>query len=579
MRNARSFAAGLAAAMSLLEGCGGQSADGPTGPVQPVPVQPVPAQPVPVATVTVSGLVPLKVGETVQLSAVPHDASGNVLSGRTVSWNSTVPSVASVSEAGLVAGVSPGAAIITATIEGKSASGSISIRSPAGIATLSLGYSRLTMALREVLTLESTARDSSGSIMVGVVPTWSSSDPAVLAVQSDGSLLAKATGSATISASIDGVTASATVAVISFASIFALANDVCALTSAGVMYCAGQQFGPRGRLVAADFRWTQVAENVNDGGTHTCGVTTQAKVMCWGSNVYGELGVGDLVKRDQPVVVQIPESATHVSAGIGHTCALTVSGNAYCWGDNSFGQLGDESTRSSSVPVRAATNEKFSGIAAAGNHTCGLTGGGSILCWGENGVGQLGRGTWSTTDAFPTPAPVKSGVRFTSISSYTSHPCALAGGAAYCWGGNTVFQTGQSTPEQCYSEHPCVTVPGAVSGGLTFDVVTSSDFGACGLTHSGAVYCWGMDAQSMLGSASVPACPVTGATGGCTSTPLAGPIGFKTLTGGLRNYCGIRSDGGAYCWGGNRFGQLGVASPDQTSIPLPFTIDPGVTPP
>jgi Alpha-tubulin suppressor and related RCC1 domain-containing proteins len=198
---------------------------------------------------------------------------------------------------------------------------------------------------------------------------------------------------------------------------------------------------------------------------------------------------------------------------------------------------------------------------------------------GRKQRGQIGRGTWSTTDASPIPTPVKSNLQFKTISTYTAHPCAVAmSGAAYCWGGNTVFQTGQATPEVCYSQHPCVTAPGRVSGGLTFDMVVSSDFGACGLAPDGGAHCWGMDTQSMLGATSVPVCPVEGATN-CTSTPLPGPVGFKTITGGSRNYCGLRFDGGAYCWGGNRSGQLGVASTDQTAIPLVFTIDPGVTPP
>src|SRR4029079_5875683 len=103
--------------------------------------------------------------------------------------------------------------------------------------------------------------------------------------------------------------------------------------------------------------------------------------------------------------------------------------------------------------------------------------------------------------------------------------------------------------------------------------------GACGLA-SGSVFCWGMDVQSTLGTTQpVPPCNVDGEVRRCTSTPLAGPTGFKTLNGSERNYCGIRNDGGAYCWGGNKRGQLGIPSLEETAIAAVFAVDSTVIPP
>jgi uncharacterized protein YjdB len=85
----------------------------------------------PVASVTVSvASSTIGVGKTTQATATTRGAGGNVLVGRLVTWSSDNTGVATVSTAGLVTGVAPGAANITATSEGKSGSTGISVLAP-----------------------------------------------------------------------------------------------------------------------------------------------------------------------------------------------------------------------------------------------------------------------------------------------------------------------------------------------------------------------------------------------------------------------------------------------------------------
>ena len=89
--------------------------------------------PVPVASVTVSPASgSVAVGQTLQLTAVPKDANGNALTGRTVTWASAAPSVATVSGSGLVTGVAAGSASITATSEGRTGSAAITVTTAGG---------------------------------------------------------------------------------------------------------------------------------------------------------------------------------------------------------------------------------------------------------------------------------------------------------------------------------------------------------------------------------------------------------------------------------------------------------------
>jgi alpha-tubulin suppressor-like RCC1 family protein len=74
---------------------------------------------------------------------------------------------------------------------------------------------------------------------------------------------------------------------------------------------------------------------------HTCALTRDGAVLCWGSNDNGQLGNGTIVAADAPVLVsEIDKGATAVAAGNHHTCALVVGG-VQCWGWNGLRQLGD----------------------------------------------------------------------------------------------------------------------------------------------------------------------------------------------------------------------------------------------
>ena len=84
-----------------------------------------------VASVTVSPPSPsLQIGQTVQLTATPRDASGAPLGGRVVTWSSSDSGVARVSATGLVTGRATGSTTITATSEGKSGTATITVTAP-----------------------------------------------------------------------------------------------------------------------------------------------------------------------------------------------------------------------------------------------------------------------------------------------------------------------------------------------------------------------------------------------------------------------------------------------------------------
>jgi uncharacterized protein YjdB len=168
--------------------------------------------PAPVASVRLSTAnQALYVGDAVRLTAEPLDGAGNVLA-RPVTWTTSNESVASVSADGLVSAIAPGGAIVTATSEGRSAVASITV-SPVAVARINVWPDNNNVVVGQTTQLTADLRDAAGALLTGRVIAWSSSNALVATVTSQGVVTAVAPGSATISASVDGLSASVSVVV------------------------------------------------------------------------------------------------------------------------------------------------------------------------------------------------------------------------------------------------------------------------------------------------------------------------------------------------------------------------------
>jgi alpha-tubulin suppressor-like RCC1 family protein len=89
---------------------------------------------------------------------------------------------------------------------------------------------------------------------------------------------------------------------------------------------------------------------------------------------------------------------TQVGAGADHSCAVTEDGALYCWGWNSTGEVGvepvagEEATPPTEVP-RVADGCEWAKVSAGQQVTCAITEPGALFCWGANDAGQLGDDT------------------------------------------------------------------------------------------------------------------------------------------------------------------------------------------
>ena len=169
--------------------------------------------PIPVAKVEITPSTPnVTVGETVQLNVSVQGPNNQELTGRTVTWSSGAPSVASVSPTGVVSGLAPGTAIIFANVEGVLGSATVTVKQvPVGSVVVS--PQTASVPVGGAVQLSASVRDASGAELQGRLVGWTSSDETIAVVSSEGRVSGIKIGTATITASSEGKSGTATVTV------------------------------------------------------------------------------------------------------------------------------------------------------------------------------------------------------------------------------------------------------------------------------------------------------------------------------------------------------------------------------
>ncbi len=485
----------------------------------------------------------LKRLKTLQLTAVPKDALGRSLQGKSAEWAATGAAI--VDQSGLVSSNGLGPATITATVDGIAGSAEITVYE-LPLAEVVIDPRSRVLVAGDSFRLSWELRDAEGDpIASDAQPDWASSNPAVGVAggaPNDWSFRAIGPGTTTLSATVQGVTGSEQLTVISppaLAAITAGGQGPCALTGADVALCwegPSPEGWPRGPELAPAFTTLEAADGF------ACGLTSGGIAECWGERAIG-LGRGTPEPGDIPEPVAGGRTYIALSASASHACAVTAAGAAYCWGLNSTGQLGAPSGDTcdgepcSLEPVAVAGGLSFRSISAGAWHTCALNTAGKAWCWGRNANGELGDGTF---DDRTEPTPVQGSLTLATISagglSGASTPlgrtCALTtAGEAYCWG----RMTGDGSKTARFQ-------PTAVAGGFHWQAVTSGARSSCGIVTSGDMYCWGDQSAGQLGTGNTaPTLVPALVAGGHTWTAVDGSSRDQN--------CGLTIDGVVYCWG------------------------------
>lgn len=292
----------------------------------------------------------------------------------------------------------------------------------------------------------------------------------------------------------------------------------CVVTTSRSAYCSGyNNSGPFGTgnttntTIPVQFGSSlgKGFSQISGGSDHNCALSVEQTIYCSGSNASGQFGNGASADTTSPVQfgASLGKNFSQVSAGIFTVCGLTTDQRIYCSGSNTNGQFGNGTNTSSTTPVQfgASLGKSFSQVSTFQTFTCGLTTDQLVYCSGANASGQFGNGT-NTSSTSPVQFGASLGKNFIQVSAAQSTTCVLtADQLVYCSGANDVGQFGNGT-----STSSTTPVQFGASLGKSFSQVstdkaysttppTQSRY-TCALTTDQLVYCAGYNSFGAFGN-------------------------------------------------------------------------------
>lgn len=439
-----------------------------------VKVEPMPVDSVAIVPDTTT----IGLGASRLLEAVTYDSLGRVLTGRVIRWTGADPSVVTVdSVTGRATAVGGGYTTVTATSEGKTDTGvirvivgAIDVSSGPGAdhhCAVATGNAALycwgsnavgqlgdgTGTSRNVPVLASAVpagisgvvgglEHSCGLDAAGAAWCWGANDAGQL-------------GTGTMSAY--EVPAVPVAGGLTFTKLTAGTYATCGIATSGLAYCWGERatsisaraYDVQPTLVPGGHTYSDLKSSGGNAGT--CGLTTGGSILCWGN--LGWENANTSYFSATPRLVGGGRTYSALAVGTMHQCGLSGS-DIWCWSstltglngvaDSLVNPVGAEPFDNAGVPFRVEGGASFTALVAGKYFTCGLTAGGSVWCWGSiDSAVPLAASPNGVHDPYDGAFLTSAGFGYTKLGAGGNSVCGLKdGGIVWCWGSNSVGQSG-----------------------------------------------------------------------------------------------------------------------------------------
>ncbi|NMB74641.1 MAG: hypothetical protein GYA21_05870 [Myxococcales bacterium] len=302
------------------------------------------------------------------------------------------------------------------------------------------------------------------------------------------------------------------------------------------------------------------------GHSHTCAVISDGRVLCWGNNGEGQLGIGTFGNGTIPPaqvfnLAGAPlAGARRVALSSKNSCALHQDNSVSCWGSNVKGECA----------ISPAGGILFSAQKVSGLVMEELVGGtwvsmGAIAAdlhgsyWG---CALLGESCWDNQNYYTSPHSIPGLENLRSLCLGGDHACGLVdvngSTEVRCFGRNAEGQLGNASLNWQSSQTPVKVDNSDGWSGLGCSNGATFAWGPSG------AYSWGNNsAGGVLGNASVEDYKQQSPGPLLLRDEFDHPLPVRSIRGGMRHACAEVEAGGGlvsiYCWGYSLHGQVGAS--------------------
>lgn len=354
------------------------------------------------------------------------------------------------------------------------------------------------------------------------------------------------------------------------------------------------------------------SQAVDSGGKHTCVVSQNGTLWCWGANNKGQLGLGRTSSFEaNPVEVPLLTNVKEVALGDEFTCVSYTNGasenRVKCWGDNYYGQLGLDSNvltqtspgadaRLGGLTASVVSAYTTNSLSCAAHSCCAVITKGSskaLTCWGRNHRYQLGDtslsvrniGTGTTNQFSDADSNRRSfadmgltvGVQsrvVTMVTMAEDFACALdSTGGVFCWGYNLYGSLGLGIPtSQAFSPATTNINLGALNGvALAAKTVNCYSYVCCVVMKTSfQVKCWGQGEGGRLGVGMFNVGTTSESMGlNLQSVKFGSNLLAMDVNVGSTQTCVLLSNNNVKCWGKVSTEIIGDNPPEDMMQVLP----------
>ncbi|MDI1234545.1 MAG: choice-of-anchor D domain-containing protein [bacterium] len=305
--------------------------------------------------------------------------------------------------------------------------------------------------------------------------------------------------------------------------------------------------------VGTDSNWVRITTS----GLFTFGQKSNGTLVAWGNNDVGQLANSTSVQEFSAIKASSVESKwSKIALGGSHTLGLKSNGTLWVWGNNDSGQLGLEMNTSKYNPMQIRSKSDWVNAASGTNHSIALKTNGTLWSWGANGLGQLGDGSKINRNY---PKQIDTNKVWLNIAVGNNHNLAIAvNGKIYGWGDNTYGQLGDGTAIS-------KSKPTLADTSSVWIAISAGAMHSAGLKMDGTIWTWGNNNVGQLGDSSL--------------TKSIVPYNIGTGTKWTNIQCGathtlaIKTDGSLWAWGLNDKGQIGDGTLVNKKVPVQIGTD------